>query len=82
MLQMFCHEPNHCSPGLDSAQVCYVVTKCRDEEELQEEIESCVDSITLPSIPVTSQELKAYMQPQIEESECREYCKTSWPGID
>jgi len=27
MLQMFCHEPNHCSPGLDSAQVCYVVTE-------------------------------------------------------
>ena len=56
----------------------------REEEELQEEVEAYVDSITLPSIPATSQRLQKYKQAQVEDSECsrvREYCETCWPEI-
>jgi hypothetical protein len=53
------------------------------EEELQEEVEAYVNSITLPSIPATSQRLLVYKQAQAEDSGSSRvieyFCKTQWP---
>ena len=57
----------------------------RADVDLQEEAETYVEHIAIPSLPATSAKHEIYKQAQKEDPVCekvREYCQSSWPKQD
>ena len=56
---------------------------CTDDTDLELEVETYLNSVSIPSLPATPPKLMEYVQAQIDDPTCakvREYCETQWPS--